>query len=167
MKTKADLLRKFQELRSVATTVLPRRLGEVMMKETDRNFRDEGYGNDFTVRKWAPRRNEQFLNYPKLQYRGFMRLSIRYKTRIMGKGRAVITLGSKDPVFRVHQLGGPTMPNGSHYGDMGFRTPPKSSKSVKIGGVRVVARPMIGFGRRSRKWFSQAINREISRIMNL
>lgn len=167
MKGRAELLRMMQRLRNVANGQLPVLLAQSMQKETAQNFREEGYGNDGSLQKWAPRRFETSLKYKKLQYSGAMRKSLKVNIRRMGNRQASIIYGSNDPVFRVHQMGGPTMPNGSHGGDMGFRKPPKSSKPVKIGGARVKARPMIGFGSRSRKWFTGVIRREIDRVIHL
>lgn len=164
MKTLNDLHNHFAELRKMIARELPRELGEVMVREMQDNFKREGYGNDGGFKRWPDRRHEAMLNYPKLMYRGHMYRSIKLKTRVMGRGTAIVSLGSRDPVFRVHQLGGPTMPRGSHHGDRGWRRPPYASKAVNIAGREVPARPMIGFGARSRRWFKQVMDNEFSRL---
>lgn len=164
MKTLNDLHNHFADLRKMVSRELPRELGNVMQREMEDNFKHEGYGNDGVMKPWPARNYEQFLNYPKLMYRGQMYRSIKLKTRVMGRGTAIVSLGSRDPVFRVHQLGGRTMPRGSHHGDRGWRCSPYASKTVNIAGREVPARPMIGFGARSRRWFKQVMDKEFSRL---
>lgn len=164
MKTGRDLIAMLERLRDTATKTIPRELANTMLKETQQNFRDQAYGNNGFRKPWPDRPYEEELNYPKLMYSGRLYNSIRPGTRLLGRHSAVAFLRAYNKVARIHNEGGTAAP--SYYGDRGLRRPPEAKRKVFIGRRNIRQRQFMGFGERSRKWFTAVMNKEFGKIIS-
>lgn len=164
MKTGRDLIAMLGRLRDTATTTIPRELANSMLKETQQNFKDQAYGNNGFRKPWPDRPFESELNYPKLMHRGRLYNSIKPGTRLLGRHSAVAYLRAYNKVARIHNEGGIAAVN--YYGDSGLRVPPDSKKKVFIGRRNIRQRQFMGFGERSRKWFTAVMNKEFGKIIS-
>lgn len=161
MKTARDFSTDCRRLVQHLTEVLPAKLGASMLDETRTNFRNESYGNDDVRERWADRRYEKELTYPKLRYTGRLFRSIEPKVHRLSSRSAVVTLGSSVSYAQVHNEGWrPGMPiTGST-----LRQPPSSTKRVWLP-RRPRQRQFMGIGRRSVRKFMQVIRKEVNAAM--
>lgn len=115
MRTTNDLLSQLKELGKALRFELPQRIAENMVKETQRNFRAQGYTNDGKFERWKDRRYD-VLKTPagiKLGYKKLLRtrrLYNSYRPYIKRFGGFNIRVGvqSDVPYAKVQNEGGRT-----------------------------------------------------------
>lgn len=157
MPTLQDLERKFAKLKRVARNEIPRHAGAFMRKQTLANFDAQAYLNDGNVQKWPGRKFEKYLRYPKLIYTGRLRNSFRFSIAHVGKSH-IGELGTSVPYAKKHNEGGPGR-------SVARRRPPKSTKSVSIGGQQFFKRQFMGIGITTIKGFRRIIAEEVFNVM--
>lgn len=134
-----DLIRDLRTVQRAINIKAPREIASVMEENKNKNFKDEGYGED-GLEKWPERLYENSLNYPKLDYKGSLKRS--WKKSYQEKQAR---LYSNNPLAKLHQEGGRT--NQRKF----IRKPPASTHEIYAKITKVPARPMVGVGRRTYK----------------
>lgn len=119
-----DLIFKIGALKKTVKAEIPRELATVMLKQTAQSFEQERFAGK-NSEKWPDRRSfggEENILYPKLQFKGTLRNSFRYKIGSTGANRITISVGTNVKYAKAHNEGSTPPPHtgirSSHRGDV-------------------------------------------------